>query len=130
MSLDKELLFKIGSWIAIVLGGLLILVSIITVAGVGLATSQMGETVQGGMTFFTLLGVAFPIIAGVVSLLAGRAGLQSDPDRCRKLTLIIVGVLAFNFLRSLIHGGSFSFLTLLIIAFYGAYCYLAHTASY
>jgi hypothetical protein len=74
--------------------------------------------------------MAFPIIAGVVSLLAGRAGLQSDPDRCRKLTLVIVGVLGFNFIRNLIHGGSFSFISLLVIAFYGVYCYLAHTASY
>ena len=130
MSFDKELFFKIGSWIAIVVGALLILVSIITVAGVGLATSEMGDTVQGGATFFTLLGMAFPIIAGVVSLLAGRAGLQSDPDRCRKLTLVIVGVLGFNFIRNLIHGGSFSFISLLVIAFYGVYCYLAHTASY
>ena len=130
MTLDKELLFKIGSWVAIVVGGLLILVSVITIAGVGLATSDMGDTVQGGATFFTMIGVAFPIIAGIVSLLAGRAGLQSDPDRCRKLTLVIVGVLGFNFIRNLIHGGGFSFISLLVIAFYAGYCYLAHTASY
>ncbi|MBR4199725.1 MAG: hypothetical protein IKQ91_00420 [Oscillospiraceae bacterium] len=127
--MDLGKVFKVMNYVVMVLGGLLILIAILAVAGVGLATSGTDDITQGGATFFTMFLLLPAILQGVIGVLAGRAGLQSDPDRCRKLsiTLAVISVLAaFSAAKS----GSLGFMNILSIAIYGFYCYLAHTQSY
>lgn len=127
--MDFSQIFKILNYVVMVLGGLLILIAIITVAGVGVATSGMGDVNQGGATFFTMFFLLPAILQGILGVLAGRAGLQSDPDKCRKLSTVLA-VLAVYSLISGLRGGTANILTFLSVAVYGFYCYLAHTESY
>lgn len=112
-----------------VLGGLVILSVILLVAGAGLLTSGADDVTQGGVTFFTFFFMLPAIGVGVVSFLAGLAGLHSDPDKCRKHSKILV-VLAVLSAFSAIKSGTFNIMTLLETAVYAVHCYLAHTQYY
>ena len=127
--MDFSKIFKVLNYVVMVLGGLLILVSILAVAGIGALTSDAGEINQGGATFFTMLILLPAILQGVLGVLAGRAGLQSDPDRCKRYS-VILAVLAVLSAISAVKSGSFGIMNLISLAIYGFYCYLAHTESY
>lgn len=126
--MDKSVIFKACNIIAIVLGGLLCLISLIAVIMVAIATSG-DDVLQGGATLFTTLALIFPIATGVMSILAGKAGLQSDPYLCKKMSLYVLILMAVSALSAL-RAGTFNFLTVLELAFYAVYCYLAHTEAY
>ena len=127
--MDFSKIFKVLNYVVMVLGGLLILISILAVAGIGALTSDAGEINQGGATFFTMLILLPAILQGVIGVLAGRAGLQSDPDKCKKCS-VILAVLAVLSAISAVKSGSFGIMNLISLAIYGFYCYLAHTESY
>lgn len=127
--MDLSKVFKVLNYVVMVLGGILVLIAIITVAAMGAATSGMGDIVQGGATFFTMFFLLPSILLGVVGVLAGRAGLQSDPDRCKKLSIVLAVLSVISFILSA-KGGSLGFMDFLSLAIYCFYCYLAHTQSY
>ena len=127
--MDFSKIFKVLNYVVMILGGLLILLAIIAVAGMGALTSGTDSVTQGGATFFTMLALLPAILQGVIGVLAGRAGLQSDPDRCKKLS-IILAVLSVLSLISSIKSGGVGFMNIVSLVIYGFYCYLAHTESY
>lgn len=127
--MDFSTIFKVLHYVVMVLGGLLILVAIIAVAAAGVATSGTDQITQGGATFFTMLILLPAIAQGIIGVLAGRAGLQSDPDRCRKCSRILAILAAYSLINGL-RTGTANILTFLAAAIYGFYCYLAHTESY
>ena len=127
--MDFSKIFKVLNYVVMVLGGLLILLAIIAVAGMGALTAGTDNVTQGGVTFFTMLALLPAILQGVIGVLAGRAGLQSDPDRCKKLS-IILAVLSVLSLISSIKSGGVGFMNIVSLVIYGFYCYLAHTESY
>lgn len=127
--MDFSKIFKVLNYVVMVLGGLLILLAIIAVAGMGALTAGTDSVTQGGVTFFTMLALLPAILQGVIGVLAGRAGLQSDPDRCKKLS-IILAVLSVLSLISSIKSGGVGFMNIVSLVIYGFYCYLAHTESY
>ena len=127
--MDFSKVFHILNYVVMVLGGLLILIAIIAVAGAGLATSGMGDVTQGGATFFTMFFLLPAILQGVLGVLAGRAGLQSDPDRCRKLSAVLAVIAVYSLINGL-RSGTANILTFLSVVIYGFYCYLAFTESY
>ncbi len=127
--MDFSKVFKVLNYVVMVLGGLAILVAILAVAGAGALTSGAGDVVQGGATFFTMLVLIPAILQGVIGVLAGRAGLQSDPDRCKKLS-IVLAVLAVIAVVNAAKAGSVGFMNIVNLLVYGFYCYLAHTESY
>ena len=127
--MDLSKVFKVMNYVVMVLGGLAILLAILAIAGVGALTSDMGDINQGGATFFTMFFLLPSILLGVVGVLAGRAGLQSDPDRCKKLSIVLAVLSVISFILSA-KGGSLGFMNFLSLAIYCFYCYLAHTQSY
>ncbi len=129
MNMDLSKVFRALCYVVMVLGGLMLLLAILTVAGVGAATSNADSITRGGFTFFTAFALIPTILQGIIGVLAGRAGLQSDPDRCRKLS-IVLAVLSVLSLISSIRGGSVNFMSFVSLAIYGGFCYLAHTQSY
>lgn len=127
--MDFSLVFKILNYVVMVFGIILIVIAVVAVAGMGALTADAGEINQGGATFFTALILLPAILQGVIGILAGRAGLRSDPDRCRKLSKILAALAVLSALSSL-RSGTFGFMNILNIAIYGFHCYLAHTQSY
>ncbi len=127
--MDHYKIFK-GCCIAeIVIGGL----SCLVCAGVFLfsylLTWGSDSVVQGGVTFFVALALLFPVAAGVISILAGKAGLQGDPYLCKKMSTISAVIMVLSLL-SAFRTGSLNFLTVLETAFYCVFAYLAHTEAY
>ena len=129
MNMDLSKVFRALCYVVMVLGGLVLLIAILTVVGVGAATSGADSVTRGGFTFFTAFALIPAILQGIIGVLAGRAGLQSDPYRCRKLS-IVLAVLAVLSLLSAIRGGTVNFMSFVSLAIYGGFCYLAHTQSY
>lgn len=127
--MDLGKVFQIFNYIVMVLGGLVILGAILLVIGVNALTADAGDLNQNGMTFLTFLMLVPSIGVGVLSFLSGHAGLHSDPDRCRKCSKILLGLMVLSAVSAL-RGGTFNFITLVELAIYGFYCYLAHTQSY
>lgn len=127
--MDLSTVFKIMNYVVMVLGGLVILIAIITVAGLGAATSGTDQITQGGVTFFATLLLLPAIAQGVIGVLAGRAGLQSDPDRCRKCSRILAILAVYSLIHAL-RADAANIMTFISVAIYGFYCYLAHTQSY
>ena len=127
--MDFSKIFKVMNYVVMVLGGLVIVAAIVLVAGIGAATSDAGDINQGGATFFATLILIPAILQGVIGVLAGRAGLQSDPDRCRKCSKILAVLAALSAINAL-RSGNFGILNLISVLIYGFYCYLAHTESY
>lgn len=127
--MDLYKVFKVLSYVVMILGGLVILSAVLLVAGIGALTADAGEINQGGATFFMTLALLPALAVGVLSVLSGLAGLRSDPDKCRKYSKILVGFMVLSALSAL-RTGSFNFMTLIELAIYGVYCYLAHTQSY
>ena len=127
--MDKSGIFKACNIIAIVIGGLNVLVCLVLLGAMFFASSGLDQVTQGGVTFFTTLVLLFPIAVGVTSILAGKAGLQSDPDRCRKCSRICL-IISILSLLSAFSNGSNLFFPILETAFYGIYTYLAYTEFY
>jgi hypothetical protein len=127
--MDLSTVFKVMNYIVMVLGGIVILIAVITVAGLGIATSGTDQITQGGVTFFATLILLPAIAQGIIGVLAGRAGLQSDPDRCRKCSRILAALAVWS-LVSALRTDSANIITFLNLAIYGFYCYLAHTQYY
>ena len=127
--MDFSKIFKVLNYVVMVLGGLLILLAIIAVAGMGALTAGTYSVTQGGATFFTMLALLPAILQGVIGVLAGRAGLQSDPDRCKKLSIILAALSVLSLISSIKSGGV-GFMNIVSLVIYGFYCYLAHTESY
>ena len=127
--MDFSKVFKVLNYVVMVLGGLAILIAIIAVAGIGAATSGLDDVHQGGFTLLALFVLLPAIAQGVIGVLAGRAGLQSDPDRCKKLS-IVLAVLAVLSLISAFRSDSVGIMNFINLAIYGFYCYLAHTEFY
>lgn len=127
--MDLSIVFKVLNYVVMVIGALMILGVVLAVAGVGIATSGTDEITQGGFTFFTMF-FSLPIIGvGIVSFLAGHSGLHSDPDRCRKCSRILAVLMVLSALSAL-RQHTFGFMTLIELAVYIFYCYLAHTQYY
>ena len=114
---------------AIVIGGLNCLVCLIIFAIMSFATSGMDSTLHGGATLFTALVLAFPVAAGLISIFAGKAGIDSDPYRCKKLSTVSLIIMILSLMSS-IRAGSNVFFPLIETAFYGVFTYLAHTEVY
>lgn len=129
MNLDLSKVFKVLCYVVMVLGGLALLLAIYAVFLAGRLTSGTDSITQGGATFFTAFALIPAILQGIIGVLAGRAGLQSDPDRCRKLS-IVLAVLAVLSLFSSIRSHSGVFMSIINLVIYGGFCYLAHTESY
>lgn len=129
MNMDLSKVFRALCYVVMVLGGLLLLIAILTVVGVGAATAEADAVTRGGFTFFTAFALIPYILLGIIGVLAGRAGLQSDPYRCRKLS-IVLAVLAVLDLLTAIRTGNGIFMNVVSLAIYGGFCYLAHTESY
>lgn len=127
--MDLSKVFKVLSYIVMGLGALVILSAIVVVAGIGALTADAGDINQGGATFFTTLILLPAIGVGVLSFLSGLAGLRSDPDKCRKYSKILIGFMVLSAI-SAVRNGTFNVVTLIELAVYGFYCYLAHTQSY
>ena len=127
--IDRYKLFKGCCIAAIVIGG----ISCLVCAGIFLfsyfLTASSDSAVQGGVTFFVALALLFPVAAGVISILAGKAGLQGDPYLCKKMSIISAGIMVLSLLSSF-RTGSVNFLTVLETAFYCVFAYLAHTEAY
>lgn len=127
--MDFSTVFKVLNYVVMVIGALMILTVVLAVAGVGFLSAGTDDVTQGGLTFFTLF-FSLPVIGvGVVSFLAGHAGLHSDPDRCRKCSKIMAVLMVLSAIAAL-RNGTFNFVTVLELAIYGFYCYLAHTQYY
>ena len=127
--MDFSKIFKVLNYVVMVLGGLAILLAVLSVVGIGALTSGADDITQGGATFFTMLLLLPAIAQGIVGVLAGRAGLQSDPDRCKKLSIVLT-VLAVISIVNAARAGGIGFMNIVNLAIYGFYCYLAHTESY
>ena len=127
--MDKSVIFKVCNIVAIVIGGLNVLVCLILLGSLFLATSGMDSITQGGITFFSTLGLLYPIIVGVISILAGKAGIQGDPDLCKKLARISLIVMIVSLLSAIRHHYNL-FFPILETAFYAIYTYLAYTEFY
>lgn len=127
--MDLSTVFKVLNYVVMVIGALMILGVVLAVAGVGVLTAGTDDVTQGGFTFFTLF-FSLPVIGvGIVSFLAGHAGLHSDPDRCKKCANIMAVLMVLSAVSAL-RSHTFGFMTLLELAIYGFYCYLAHTQYY
>lgn len=127
--MDFSKVFHVLNYVVMVLGGIIILLAILAVAAAGALTANTDSVVQGGATFFTMFFLLPSILQGIIGVLAGRAGLQSDHDRCRKCS-IILAVLAVISLILRIRAHDVGFMTIVSLLIYGFYCYLAHTESY
>lgn len=127
--MDFSKVFHVLNYVVMVLGGIIILLAILAVAAAGALTANTDSVVQGGATFFTMFFLLPSILQGIIGVLAGRAGLQSDPDRCKKCS-IILAVLAVISLILRIRAHDVGFMTIVSLLIYGFYCYLAHTESY
>ena len=127
--MDKSTIFKVCNIIAIVIGGLNVLVCLILLGAMFFASSGMDQITQGGITFFATLVLIFPIAVGVTSILAGKAGLQGDPYVCKKCSRICL-VISILSLLSAFRNDSNLFFPILETVFYGIYTYLAYTEFY
>lgn len=127
--MDFSKVFKVLNYIVMGLGVIVIITAIMTVAGVGVLTAGTDDITQGGATFFTFFFLLPSIIVGVVSFFAGHAGLHSDPDRCKKCSRILLGFMVLSAITAL-RQHTFGFFTLIELAAYSFYCYLAHTEFY
>lgn len=127
--MDFSKVFKVLNYVVMVLGIILILIAVVAVAGLGLLTSGTDSVTQGGVTFFAMLALLPAILEGVIGIFAGRAGLHSDPDRCKKLSNVLAVLAVLSFVNA-IRGGSVGFMDIVSLAIYGFYCYLAHTEYY
>ena len=127
--MDFSKVFHVLNYVVMVLGGIIILLAILAVAAAGALTANTDSVVQGGATFFTMFFLLPSILQGIIGVLAGRAGLQSDPDRCKKCS-IILAVLAVISLMLRIRAHDVGFMTIVSLLIYCFYCYLAHTESY
>ena len=127
--MDTYKLFKGCCIAAIVIGGLNCLVCLVIFALMSFATSGLDQTMHGGITLITALVLAFPVAAGLISIFAGKAGIDSDPYRCQKLCVASLIIMIFSLLSS-IRAERNVFFPLIETAFYGVFTYLAHTEAY
>ena len=127
--MDKSKIFKACNIISIVIGGLNVLGCLLIFLFSAFISKDMDQTTRGGVTFFTAFALILPVLAGVIAILAGKGGLESDPYRCRKCSLISLIIMALSLL-SAFRDGSGVFINLVETAFYGFYTYLAHTEYY
>ena len=127
--MDSYKIFKGCCIAAIVIGALSCLVCLVILLIFEFGTSSLDATMHGGITLLVALVLAFPAAAGLISIFAGRAGLQSDPYRCKKLSLISFIIMAVSLL-SAFRSETNIFMTLIETLFYGVFTYLAHTESY
>lgn len=127
--MDFSKVFKVLNYVVMAFGILYVVIALIVEVMLGALTADTDATVQGGLTLLGLIAMLPAILEGVIGIFAGRAGLNSDPDRCKKLS-IILAVLSVLSLISSIRAGSVGFLDIISVALYGFYCYLAHTESY
>ena len=127
--MDTYKIFKGCCIAAIVIGGLNCLACLIIFLIASFATSGMDQTMKGGITLIAALILAFPAAAGLISIFAGKAGLVSDPYRCKRLSMISLLIMIGSLLSS-IRAGSNVFIPLVETAFYGVFTYLARTESY
>ena len=125
--MDK--VFKVFNILVMIFGGILILASVLMVFGSWFLTSDAGSVTSGGISLMMLLVLLPTLIAAVLSFLAGYAGTHSDPDKCKRYSMIIVILLVISAVSAL-RNGNFGFMTVVELAFYGFYCYLAHTQFY
>ncbi|MBP0967956.1 MAG: hypothetical protein J5722_09995 [Oscillospiraceae bacterium] len=127
--MDTYKIFKGCCIAAIVIGGLSCLVCLIILAVMFLATSGMDDYLKGGITMIAALVLAFPAAAGLISVFAGKAGLDSDPERCKKLSTVSLVIMILS-LFSAIRADRNVFFPLIETVFYGVFTYLAHTEAY
>lgn len=128
--MDMGKVFKGCSIAMIVLGG----IQIIRVIALMLLGGSVGEAVGGedgsnAMTYLVFVACLPALILSVVSIFCGRAGIQSDPDRCRKLSRVLAIIAVLDVVSAVRHH-QMNFWLVLEVLFYGFYCYLAYTESY
>lgn len=127
--MDTYKIFKGCCIAAIVIGGLSCLVCLIILAVMSFATSGLDDSLQGGITLIAAIILAFPAAAGLISVFAGKAGLDSDPERCKKLSAASLVIMILS-LFSAIRADRNVFFPLIETVFYGVFTYLAHTEAY
>lgn len=127
--MDTYKIFKGCCIAAIVIGGLNCLVCLVIFLIMSFATSGLNQTMHGGLTLITAVILAFPAAAGLISIFAGKSGIDSDPYRCKKLSTVSLVIMILSLL-STIHNGRNVFFPLIETVFYGVFTYLAHTEAY
>lgn len=127
--MDTYKIFKGCCIAAIVIGGLNCLVCLVIFLIMSFATSGLDQTMHGGLTLITAVILAFPAAAGLISIFAGKSGIDSDPYRCKKLSTVSLVIMILSLL-STIHNGRNVFFPLIETVFYGVFTYLAHTEAY
>ncbi|MCQ2417141.1 MAG: hypothetical protein MJ071_04940 [Oscillospiraceae bacterium] len=129
MYFDRGLLFKILNYVVIVFGAITVLLAIIEFGAVAFFVPSGDDIVYGGVTLLMFLVLLPSLAVGILSFVAGRAGLTGNVYTCRKCARLLAIFAAWGLVGAL-KQHSVSFISVLTTLVDCVYCYLAYTENY